>query len=133
MVYSLIHVHIVAADLGFVLYIVESGVKHHNPSCPWSYGSWIYNYLCNRCLSPLILWVRLSLRARCRTCICDAVCQWLATGLCFSPVSSTNKTDMPRYNWNIVESGVKHYKTYQIITLTLFSCSCIITINIRNS
>ena len=34
MVYSLIHVHIVAADLGFVLYIVESGVKHHNPSCP---------------------------------------------------------------------------------------------------
>jgi hypothetical protein len=23
----------------------------------WSYGSWIYNYLCNRCLSPLMLWV----------------------------------------------------------------------------
>jgi len=63
----------------------------------------VYNYLCNRCLSPLILWVRLSLRARCRTCICDAVYQWLATGLCFSPVSSTNKTDMPRYNWNIVD------------------------------
>jgi hypothetical protein len=20
----------------------------------WSYGSWIYNYLCNRCLSPLL-------------------------------------------------------------------------------
>jgi len=19
----------------------------------WSYGSWIYNYLCNQCLSPL--------------------------------------------------------------------------------
>jgi len=30
----------------------------------WSYGSWIYNYLCNRCLSPLMLWVRLPLRAR---------------------------------------------------------------------
>jgi len=23
----------------------------------WSYGSWIYNYLCNQCLSPLKLWV----------------------------------------------------------------------------
>jgi hypothetical protein len=25
---------------------------------PWSYGSWIYNYLCYQCLSPLKLWVR---------------------------------------------------------------------------
>jgi hypothetical protein len=23
----------------------------------WSYGSWIYNYLCNQCLPPLKLWV----------------------------------------------------------------------------
>jgi len=23
------------------------------PSWSWSYGSWIYNYLCNRCLSLL--------------------------------------------------------------------------------
>jgi hypothetical protein len=23
------------------------------PSWSWSYGSWIYNYLCNQCLSPL--------------------------------------------------------------------------------
>ena len=27
-------------------------------SWPWSFGSWIYNYLCNQCLSPLTLWVR---------------------------------------------------------------------------
>jgi hypothetical protein len=25
------------------------------PSWPRSYGSWIYNYLCNKCLSPLML------------------------------------------------------------------------------
>jgi hypothetical protein len=31
----------------------------------WSYGSWIYNYLCNRCLSPLKLWVWTSFMARC--------------------------------------------------------------------
>jgi hypothetical protein len=40
-------------------YRLESG-----PSCPWSYGSWIYNYLCNQRLSPLMLWVRISIRAR---------------------------------------------------------------------
>jgi hypothetical protein len=34
------------------------------PSWLWSYGSWIYNYLCNQCLSPLMLWVRISIRAR---------------------------------------------------------------------
>ena len=61
----------------------------------WSCGSWIYNYLCNQCLSPLMLWVRISIRVRCTT-LCDQVCQWLATGQWFSPgppVSSTNKTD----------------------------------------
>ena len=30
------------------------------PSWPLSYGSWIYNYLCNQCLSPQKLWVRIS-------------------------------------------------------------------------
>ena len=51
--------------------------------------------ICNQCLSPLMLWVRISIRARCTT-LCDKVCQWLATGQWFSPgspVSSTNKTD----------------------------------------
>jgi hypothetical protein len=28
----------------------------------WSYRSWIYNYLCNQCLSPLTLWVWILLR-----------------------------------------------------------------------
>jgi len=54
---------------------------------PWSYGSWIYNYL-----SPLVLWVRLPLWARCTT-LCDEVYQWLAAGRWFSTVSSTNETD----------------------------------------
>ena len=66
----------------------------------WSYGSWIYNYLCNQCQSPLTLWIRIPLIARCtvlNTTLCDQVCQWLATGQWFFspgiPVSSTNKTD----------------------------------------
>ena len=54
------------------------------PSWPWSYGSWIYNYLCNQCLSPLMLWLRISIRARCTTKCCK-VSQWLATGRWLSP------------------------------------------------
>ena len=63
----------------------------------WSYGSWIYNCLCNQCLSPLMLGVLILFRRGVLdTTICDKVCQWLAAGWWFSlgtPVSSTNKTD----------------------------------------
>ena len=65
------------------------------PSWPWSYGSWICNYLCNQCLLPLMLWVWILIRAR-RTTLCDKVCHWLATGRWFSLgtlISSTNKTN----------------------------------------
>ena len=31
-------------------------------SWSWSYGSWIYNYLCNQCLSLVKLWVEIQLR-----------------------------------------------------------------------
>jgi len=66
------------------------------PSWSWSYGSWIYNYLCNQCLSPLTLWVRTRVRRGVlESTLCDKVCQWLAEGQRFSPgtpVSSINKT-----------------------------------------
>ena len=32
---------------------------------PWSYDRWFFNYLSNQCLSPLRLWVRILLKARC--------------------------------------------------------------------
>ena len=64
------------------------------PSWSWSYGSWIYNYLCKQFLSSLMLWVRTQLRRGVLdTTLCDKVCQWLETGRWFLPVSSTNKTD----------------------------------------
>jgi hypothetical protein len=81
----------------------------------WLYGSWIYNYLCNQCLSPLKLWIRISIRRGViDTTLCDTVCQWLATGQGFSPgtlISSTkyNWQWPPQYNLNIVESGIKHH------------------------
>jgi len=43
----------------------------------WSYVSWIYNYLCNQCLSPLTLWVRILLRRGVLDkTLCDKVCHW---------------------------------------------------------
>jgi hypothetical protein len=101
-------------DILIVLYYMWLHVYVlQGPSWPWSYGSWIYNNLCNHCLPSVTLWVRISIRARCTT-LCDKVCQWRATGRWFSagpPVSSTRKTWPPRYNWNIAESGVKHHQT----------------------
>ena len=66
-------------------------------SWSWSYGSWIYNYVCNQCLSLLKLCVRIPLRQGViDATLCYKVCKWLATGQWFSlstSVSSTNKTD----------------------------------------
>ena len=63
----------------------------------WSYGKLIYNYLCNRCLSPLMLWVWILLmQGVLDTALCYKVCQWLVAGRWFSRgtlASSTNKND----------------------------------------
>ena len=97
------------------------------PLWSWLYGSWIYNYLCNQCLSPLVVSsnpVHGDGRGVLDTTVCDNVCQWLATWtvrwFCLGTlVSSINKTYIvpPRYmyNWNIVESGIKHQKPIQTI------------------
>ena len=78
-----------------LILIYLPSMRTERPSWPWSYGSWIYNYICDQYLSPLMLWVGISIRARCTT-LCDKVCQWLAIGQWFSPgppASTTNKTD----------------------------------------
>ena len=61
----------------------------------WSYGSYMYNYLCNQCLSPLKLFESRSWRGVLDATLCDKVCQFFVTGPWFSPdtpVFSTNKT-----------------------------------------
>ena len=84
------------------------------PSWSWSYSGWIYNYLCNQCLSLLKLWFESHswriLPKVLDTTLCDKVGQLLSTGRWFSqgnPVCSTNNWQS-QYNWNIVESAVKH-------------------------
>jgi hypothetical protein len=81
-----------------LLIILYTPAKREGQSWSWSYGSWIYNYLCNQCLSPLKLSVWIPLMVRCTryNVMWFKVCRWLATGQWFSPgtpVSFTNKTD----------------------------------------
>ena len=60
-------------------------VSTRGPFWSWLYGSWIHNYLCNQCLSPLKLWVwRGVLDTSLNLCTCNKVCQWLVTGWWFS-------------------------------------------------
>ena len=60
-----------------------------SPSWSWSYISWIYNYLCNLCLSPLKLWVWIPIMVKCT----QYKIMWYKFFRSSTPVSSTNKTD----------------------------------------
>jgi hypothetical protein len=90
--------------------------------CHGPYVSWIYTYLCNQCLSSLMLRVQIPFRRGVlNTTLCDKVCQWRVAGRWFFPgtaVSSTNKTE----GHNITEillSGVKHHNTPTILKRSL--------------
>ena len=91
---------------------------------PWSYGSWIYCYLCNHCLSPRMLWVRTQLKqGLLDTTLCNNVCQWLAAGWWFSSdtlVSPTNKPD----RYNIAEILLKVALNTKTLTQRLLSMLC---------
>ena len=73
------------------------------PSLPWSYISWIYNYLCNKCLSPLMLCVRISIRAKCTT-----LCMCCSALLAESPASYT-----------LTSLGIRHSSA---VNFTLYFC-----------
>jgi hypothetical protein len=39
--------------INFFCKVVNFPTHQHGPLWSWTYGSWIYNYLCNQCLSPV--------------------------------------------------------------------------------
>jgi hypothetical protein len=82
------------------LFVRSPTLTNNGLSWSLSYCGWIYNYLCNQCLSPLKLWVLILLMGDVLdTTLCDKVCQWLAASQWFSTVTlvpSTNKTDRHR-------------------------------------
>ena len=59
------HSSLVNVMISLSLSKVKNWAVCRGPSWSWSYGSWIYTYLCNQSISPLTLWVRTSLKARC--------------------------------------------------------------------
>jgi len=95
-------------------------MSYKGPSWPWSYGSWISNYLCNQCLSPLMLWAPISIRARCTT-LCDKVCQWPSSKLQSIyawEIKNTESTDKNgswiRCQWCVTYSIYKRFWIYYI-------------------
>jgi hypothetical protein len=42
--------------------IAHLGLSNNHSLLIWSYDSWIYNYLCKKCLSPIACWARITLR-----------------------------------------------------------------------
>ena len=70
------------------------------PSWLWLYGRWLYNYLCNQCLSPLKFWVRTPFMARCTRYNIMWYSLWVTCGrsVVFSGYSGflhqTNKTEI---------------------------------------
>ena len=105
-----IHIAVDFIQLTQRLIGLHYSIVFRGQSWSWSYGSWIYNYLCNQCPSPLKLWVRTPFMVRCtRHTLSYKVCQWHPTDGWFfpgTPVTSTNKTD----HHDISESGVKYHK-----------------------
>ena len=72
-------------------------------SWSWLYYSWIHNYICNQCISPLTLGVRITLmRGVLDILLCDKVYKWPAAGRWHPPVSF-NKT----YRHDIDETLLK--------------------------
>jgi hypothetical protein len=93
--------------------------------CPfWSYGSWIYNYICNQFLSPLT-WVRIPLRRGVLdTTLCDKVCRdlWQVSGflpvLRFPPNNKTDPHDITEILLKVALSTIT--LTHPTIIITIF-------------
>ena len=99
---------------------------HFSVNLPFSLGvvAWFTTTYAISAYHPLMLWVRISIRAR-YTTLCDKVCQWLATGRWFSPdppVSSTNKSDrhditeiLLKVVLNSIKQTTKPFSLFQFI------------------
>jgi hypothetical protein len=108
------------------MWIVKNNYTMKEQSWLWSHGSWIYNSLCNQCLTSWKLWVWIPFIVRCiRGVILSVTC---GRSVVFSGNSGFlhKLNQVPRYNWNRIESGIKHHNPYhcwfmRIQFLNLFS------------
>jgi len=95
----------------FVFHFILIYCAIRGPWWSWFNGSWIYNYLCNQCLSPLYMFVsRLGEVYSIQRYIMKFVSALRQICGFFWVLRFLNQYNWPqRYNLNIVESGVKHY------------------------
>ena len=118
----------------FTIFLCIDTDISNNKGPLWSYGSWIYNYLCNQCRS----W-----RGVLDTTLCDKVCQWLVIDQWFFPgtqVFSINKTDchditeiLLKVALNTINKQTKKPTTQpNTQSLTICSCSNVIHTNFLN-
>ena len=109
-------------------------------SWSWSYDNWIYNYLCNQCLSSLTLGVRITnvgssnpAQARCTR----YNSMWLSLSVTCDmsdvfPVSSTNNTDCYDIPEILLKRGVKHHNP-NVLIRNIHYCRLILIIQIHLS
>jgi hypothetical protein len=82
---------------------IGSRQRRHRSCCRWLrfyYYFYVLLFIC------LFLWL-LSCCVIVYATLCDTVCQWLATGRWYSPISSTNRTD--RHDITEISIGVRHH------------------------
>jgi hypothetical protein len=96
----------------------------------WSYGSLIYNYLCNQCLSPLKLWVWIPLMQRCTryNVMWYSLPVTCGRSVVFSGYSCFlyQWNWPPRCGWNIVWSGIKPHNHNTILDTVVRSINIFI-------
>jgi hypothetical protein len=86
-------------------------------SWSWSHGSWIYNYLCHQCLSPLTLWLRIPMLNRVRVMVFSttfnniSVISWLSVLL-------VKETWVPKENHRPVASHWQTLLSHNIVLST---------------
>ena len=109
-------INVVLTKLDKYIFYFIRWVKNRSSVCQywglsslWSYGSWIYNYLCNQCLSPLTLWVWILLR------------RGVLNTTLWTPVSSTKKNRLPQINEILLKVVLN--------TITLTLCQYTFTIS----
>jgi hypothetical protein len=90
------------------------------PSWLWSYGSWIYNYICTQCLSPLTFSSN-PVHGEVYS-IQHYVIKFVRNSGFLHQYNWP-----PWYNWNIVESDIKHHKQNPITVVTWCNgeCACL--------
>jgi predicted amidophosphoribosyltransferase len=84
--------------LWYLCNVIDNLILYWGQTWSWSYGSRIYNYLCNQCLSPLTLWVWTLFMMRCTW---YNIMWWSLSVTC--------------------DSGIKHHKSNQ--NLKLYWCT----------